>query len=140
ARAAFPSDAFLTFRPELDSDAGLAGEREEEAVAARTELVMAELSRRLADEPGVLGVTVAAALPGTYHPLRQIEVQRGAETPVLVEANTEGNRVRVASVGIDFFETFRVPVAAGRAFHAGDLGAQNGVVVINEALAQNIGG
>ncbi|HEX2166034.1 MAG TPA: ABC transporter permease [Longimicrobiales bacterium] len=141
-RSEFPSDAFLTFRPELDSDAGpaAAAEPDQEAARERTERVIAELSQRLENEPGVIGVTVAAALPGTYHPLRQVEVQRGAEGPVLVAANTEGNRVRIASVGADFFETFRIPVAAGRAFHAGDVGAQNGVVVINESMAQNLGG
>jgi hypothetical protein len=140
ARSAFPSDAFLTFRPELDSNGATGAEETEEVAGARRETVVAELSRRLEGEPGVLGVTVAAALPGTWHPLRQVEVQRGAEAPVLVEANTEGDRVRVTSVGIDFFDTFRVPVTAGRAFHAGDVGAQNGVVVINESMARNIGG
>jgi ABC-type antimicrobial peptide transport system permease subunit len=102
--------------------------------------VIAELSRRLENEPGFAGVTFAAALPGTYHPLRQIEMQRGTEPPSIIEANTEGNRVRIASVDIDYFDAFRLPLTAGRVFHAGDAGASQGVVVINESMAQNIGG
>jgi predicted permease len=141
-RSAFPSDAFLTFRAELDADAGSGAttEPDDEEQRARMQGVIAELSRRLENEPDVARVTFAAALPGTYYPLRQIEMQRGTEPPSIIEANTEGNRVRIALVGIDFFDTFRLPLTAGRVFHAGDPGASHGVVVINESMAQNIGG
>lgn len=139
-RAAFPSDAFLTFRPELDTETDPAAVPDVDEVRARTAAAVAELSRRLENEPDVTGVTVAAALPGTYHALRQVEVQREMEAPALLDTNIEGNRVRIASVGIDYFDTFRIPLEAGRAFHAGDIDAENGVVIINESMAQNIGG
>jgi hypothetical protein len=141
-RSAFPSDAFLTFRAELDADAGSGpiAEPDDEEQRGRMQGVIAELSRRLENEPGFAGVTFSAALPGTYHPLRQIEMQRGTEPPSIIEANTEGNRVRIASVDMDYFDAFRLPLTAGRVFHAGDAGASQGVVVINESMAQNIGG
>jgi predicted permease len=141
-RAAFPADALLTFRPELDTDAipAATSDPDDTELRARTNDVIAELSRRLKNEPAVTGVGVTAALPGTYHRLRTVEAQRGAEPPFIVDTNTEGGRVRVASVGVEFFDAFRVPTIAGRTFRATDVGAQNGVVVINEAMARNIGG
>jgi predicted permease len=141
-RAAFPADAFLTFRAELDTDAtpAAASDPGDTELRARSTDVIADLSRRLKNEPAVAGVAVTAALPGTYHRLRTVEVQRGAEPPFIVDTNTEGSRVRIAAVGVEFFAAFRVPIIAGRTFRATDVGAQNGVVVINEAMALNIGG
>jgi putative ABC transport system permease protein len=141
-RSAFPSDAFLTFRPELDTDrtAPADAASDDEEVRDRTERVIDELTRRLRNEPGVAGVTVAGVLPGTWHRLWRIEVQRGTEPPSLIETNTEGSRVRVASVGLDYFDTFGVPLIAGRTLHAADIDAEHGTVVINESLAQNLGG
>jgi ABC-type antimicrobial peptide transport system permease subunit len=141
-RAAFPADAFLTFRSELDRDATPAttSEPDDAELRARTTDVIAELSRRLNNEPAVASVGITAALPGTYHRLRTVEVQRGAESPFIVDTNTENSRVRIGSVGVDFFDAFRVPIVSGRTFRASDVGAPNRVVVINEAMAQNIGG
>ena len=141
-RAAFPADAFLTFRAELDPDAtpAAASDPDDSELRARTADVIAELSRRLKNEPAVAGVAVTAALPGTHHGLRTVEVQRGAEPPFIVDTNTEGSRVRIGSVGVEFFDAFRVPIIAGRTFRETDADAQNGVVVINDAMARNIGG
>src|SRR5690606_40305447 len=77
--------------------------------------------------------------PGTSFPLRKVEAQRGNEPPVLVDANIEGDRVRVAAVDIGHFDAFDLRLRSGRAFDAGDLEAGN-AVVINETLARNIGG
>lgn len=102
--------------------------------------MIAELSRRLKNEPSVTGVAVTDALPGTYHERRTVEVHRGAAPPSIVDTNTEGSHVRVGSVGVEFFDAFRVPIIAGRPFRASDVGAQNGVVIVNQAMARNIGG
>ena len=141
ARSAYPTREYLTFRPELDRDAVLTATGELGAAEYRAHLsnVYEELKRRLARESTVAGVTFGSALPGTYHPLSQIEAQRGTEPPVVVDAHIESDLVRTASVDIGYFDTFRLPLLAGRAFHAGDVAAQN-VVIINETLARNIGG
>ena len=140
-RAAFPADAFLTFRPELDPDATAAAiEPDQALVRARTISVIEELSRRLSNEPAVTGVAVAAELPGTYHPLRTVEAQRGEEPPFIVDTNTENSRVRIGFVGAGYFEALRLPVLAGRTFRPSDVDAPARVVVINRAMAQNIGG
>jgi len=136
-RSAYPADPYLTFSPAIDNESpGAAGPLSVEQVNA----VMDRLSRRLLDEPEVAGVAVTNALPGLYHPLSNIEAQRESGTTFAVQANTEGQRVRVGGVGPGFFETFQVPVISGREFRPSDVGAAHHVVVINESMARNIGG
>ncbi|HEU5208916.1 MAG TPA: ABC transporter permease [Longimicrobiales bacterium] len=135
-RAAFPAVDYLTFRPVVDAESGTAGAVSAEQAAA----VLEELSRRLLEEPDVAAVTVTSALPGLYHPLMRVEAQRGSGTPFLVPANTEGQRVRVGGAGPGFFATFQLPMITGREFRDGDVGAEHGVVVINESMARNLGG
>ena len=136
-RAAYPAEPYLTFRPVVDTESpGLTESVSPEQVNA----VMDELSRRLLEEPEVTGVTVTNGLPGLYHPLARIEAQRETGTPFLVEANTEGRRVRVGGVGPGFFDTFRMPMTSGREFRPSDVGGTHPVAVINESMAGNIGG
>ena len=141
-RSAFPSAGYVTFRPELDRETALsaAAEPTDAEVRAQLAVVYEELARRLRSEPGVTDVTFARALPGMSYPLRRVEVQRDAEPPTIVNANTEGSRVRYGEVDIGFFDAFRLPVMAGRGFRQGDVGTASPVVVINESLARNIGG
>jgi putative ABC transport system permease protein len=136
-RSAYPADPYLTFRPVVDPESpGVAEAMSVEQLNA----VVDELSRRLLDEPDVAGVSVTSALPGLDHPLARIEAQRESGTPFLVQANTEGQRVRVGGVGPGFFEAFQVPVLSGREFRTSDVGAVHHVVIINESLARNVGG
>lgn len=136
-RSAYPADPYLTFRPVIDTEsAGASGAMSVEWLNA----VMDELAQRLLDEREVAGVTVTTALPGLYHPLARIEAQRESEPPFVVQANTDGQRVRVGGVGPGFFETFQMPLIGGREFRTGDVGATHRVVVINESMARNIGG
>jgi hypothetical protein len=138
--APFSTDEYLTFRPELDRDETLATTAELRATALRAHRVNVyeELKRRLETEPAVAAVTFTDGLPGLHHPLRQVEAQRGSAPPFLVDAHVSWDRVWTVSVDIDFFDAFRMPVVAGRAFHNGDVDA-NSVVVINETLAHSIG-
>ena len=136
----FATNQYLTFRPELDSDAlSTTGVFDPTAYRAQQLTVFAELKRRLESEPSVTAVTFADGLPGTSFGLRQVEVQRGSEPPVLVDANVEGDRVRIAHVDIDYFDAFEFPLVAGRAFNTSDVGAET-AVIINETLARNLGG
>ena len=136
----FPTNEYLTFRPQLDVEAFSAtGEFDPNVYRTQHLAVFAELKRRLESEPSVAAVTFADGLPGTSFGLRQVEVQRGTEPPVLVDAEVEGDRVRIANVDIDYFDAFRLPLLAGRTFKPGDLGAKT-AVIINETLALNLGG
>ncbi|HSJ31787.1 MAG TPA: ABC transporter permease [Longimicrobiales bacterium] len=136
-RAAFDGAPYLTFRPELDADE-VPGDDPD--LPARMMTLVSELERRLEADPEVVAVTFADALPAMDYSLPQVEVQRGTETPVIVDTNVENDEVRISAVDPGFFEAFRLPVTAGRSFHSGDVGSANAVVIINESLAQNIGG
>jgi predicted permease len=141
SRSRLPTQEYLTFRPELDRDAAISATQETRAGAFRAQLlnVYEELKRRLERESSVAAVTFADGLPGMSHNARQVEAQRGSAAPFLVRASIAGDRTWTASVDIGFFDAFRVPLVAGRAFHAGDVAART-VVIINETLARNIGG
>jgi hypothetical protein len=135
-RAAFDAGPYLMFRPELDADE-VAGENPD--LPARMMALVGELERRLEAEPEVVAVTFADALPAKDWPPVQIEIQRGAEAPVVVDTKLENDQVLTSAVDVGFFEAFRAPVTGGRSFHSGDIGSGH-AVVINETLARNIGG
>jgi predicted permease len=136
-RARFDAAPYLTFRPELDADE-VPGENPD--LPARMMALVAELERRLEAEPEVAAVTFVDALPPSNWPPVRVEVQRGTESPVIVDTNLQDDQVFTSAVDIGFFETFRVPVTTGRSFHSGDVGSAHAVVIINEALARNVGG
>jgi putative ABC transport system permease protein len=139
-RAAFSAEQFLTFRPGLDrpSTPGTSGQINDAQYRAQLVRVIDELARRVETEPGV-NLTFASALPGQPHSWRIVEAQRGNGAPFVVRANLDG-RVNTASVDIGFFDTFGVPLVAGRGFSFGDLTAGSSAVIINESLAKNVGG
>jgi putative ABC transport system permease protein len=88
---------------------------------------IAALVERLEGEPGIRAVTVTSARPGA-EPVRTIEIDGapGAE------------RARSVYVGTDFFETFGVPLLAGRAFRREDLEASDRTVIVNQAFVREI--
>jgi hypothetical protein len=131
----FPAHEYLTVRTALDLDPAMTTA---EARAHRSS-VYTELERRLEAEPSVAAVTFGTGMPGMPHAVWQLEAQRGSGPPFLVLGSIDGARSRVASVDLSFFDAGRVPLLAGRAFHAGDLDAEN-AVIINESLARSIGG
>ena len=139
--SSFPAREYLTFRAELDRDLALAATSDPRAAfRAQALRVFADLERRLEAEPSVRAATFANGLPGTAYPLDRLVVQRESGPPVLIDAQIDGDWVRVAAVDIGFFEAFRMPRVAGRPFQPGDAGAQNHPVIVNETLARNIGG
>jgi predicted permease len=137
-RSAFPSSEYLTFRAGMDENTD-APEASEDALRQRAAGVFAELERRLEEEPGVLAITVAGALPGMYHPQVKIEAQRGSEAPQPVEGYLDGG-VMMSAVDPGFFDAFRIPVVAGRGLNDGDIGVPNTPIVVNESLAEKLGG
>ena len=90
-----------------------------------------ELERRIGEQPGVLGVTFAAALPGMYYDARPGEIE-AAPGAAAVPAPLVWRNV----IGRGFFETFDVPVVAGRGFHEGDRTTGARTVIVNEAFSR----
>ena len=131
-RAQFPAEEYLAIRLELDRDqVGASGAESSGSSATRLHRVYAELERQIAQEPSVRAVTFADRLPGMRPSVRTAETEVTAETkPVLIP------NLWIASVGPRFFETFDIPLLAGRDFHDSDRTASERAVMVNEAFAR----
>lgn len=130
-----PAEDFLIARMEMDPVAlpGAPAATSAE-LDGRFATAYQEIERRLASEPGVAAVTFGDGLPGMDHPGRKIKVD-GVAAPA---DSAGGLEVRAASVDVDFFSALGAPVLSGRAFHSGDLGFGQGVVVVNRPFVQQV--
>ena len=135
-RARFPTEQYLAVRVDFDREMTASGETESDAAfAARFQRTYEELERRIAKEPGVAAVTFADRLPGMGVAVQSAEVDVApAAAPVRIE------NLWKTAVGPRFFESFSVPVVAGRAFSDRDrvTGAQT--VLVNQAFARRYTG
>jgi putative ABC transport system permease protein len=116
AEPTFPVEEMLVLRLERDeapAREALAAPSVEQAGESFAE-TQAELIRRIAAEPGVLGVAYASAPPRSGQRVR-IEVEGGATT-------TDAARVVALSTGVapNYFDVFGAQMLAGRPFGAGD--------------------
>jgi putative ABC transport system permease protein len=128
-RAAFPGREYLAAR--IDVDRPFDGETTP-AFQARRARTFAELQRRIAQEPGVVAVTFADRVPGSWGSSTrggQVEASAGA-------GPAYAGRPETATVGPGFFEMFDRPIVAGRAFHEGDRSPGARTVIVNEAFAR----
>ncbi len=120
----FPVEEMLAFRLEREAAPGreaLAAPSVEQAGESFAE-AQAELIRRIAAEPGVLGVTYASAPPNSGQSVR-IEVEDGVTT-------TNAARVVALSSGVatNYFDVLGAQLLAGRPFGSGD--APDGAVAV----------
>jgi putative ABC transport system permease protein len=139
-RAEFPAERYLTFRLSMDGEA-LPGERgvpDDATIGARRALILEELSHGLREEPGVTHVTFGDRLPGMSPQLMPVEVQMDGAPPTRLPGNYDGY-IATAAVGAGYHEAIGADVVAGRALHAGDAGAANRPVVVNEAFMRKLG-
>jgi putative ABC transport system permease protein len=110
----------------------------------RVRAIYHELERRLAAEPGIVGVTYAGRLPGTNQAETRVDIDDGSGgvEPArrgdgsLVDDEEErrefpGRRVRFAQVGVNFIKTFQAPIVAGRAFTEADFAAGRNVAIVD---------
>jgi hypothetical protein len=129
-RGRFPAGEYLAVRLDLDLHTGPIPTGRESAVTDRKEQLYAELSRRIAQEPGVVAVTLADRLPGMAPAVRRGEVDAPGAAPVFIP------NLWTATVGPGFFEAFDRPIVSGRGFHAGDRAPDARTVIVNEAFAR----
>jgi putative ABC transport system permease protein len=131
-RGRFPAEEYVSVRLDLDRQrlAGAADETDD-AYATRYALTLAELERRLRQEPGVREVTFGDRLPGMEVDVRtaQLEVTPAA-APVLIPS------LWTAAIGSRYFDAFGVRVVAGRDFHDGDRAPDASAVIVNEAFVR----
>ncbi len=99
--------------------------------------LQAEVIRQLEAEPGVSGVTVAAAVPGD-EPWVKVEVD--ALPPAEESAAEAHHIVRLNRVDGVFFDVLDIPLLAGRGFEAGDFDPARAAVLVNRTSAQELFG
>ena len=138
--AAFPTERYLTFRLGMDNEA-LAGERgapDDGQIGARRARAYEALTGRLREEPGVTDVTLADRQLGAQPDWVALEMEQDGAPPARLNGNYEGG-FGMTAVGAGYHEAFGAGIVAGRGLQAGDAGASNRPVVVNEAFMREVG-
>ncbi len=104
---------------------------EAQAYALRARRTLAEFDERLRADPRVAGVAWATHAPRHYTGWHQIEVDTETRPSPY---GARGHRMGSVAVDPAFFPTLGVTPVAGRDFRTADLGAEPGVVVVNEGF------
>jgi predicted permease len=135
----FKADEFLVARVDMDEETPQAAHANAywEEFGRRYESSFVELVRRLELEPLVDTVTTMSMEPGA-------ESIRSLELEGLPDSAQRNTRVRHVRVGSDFFETFGVPLLAGRGFVVADQPradqqkVESHAVVVNRTFAAEL--
>jgi len=88
-----------------------------------------ELLRRVEALPGVVTAAVTTSLPAKGDPGEMTWITEQAAVPKVMAAVP-------TMISAGYFRTMGIPLAAGRAFDAGDAPAAPGVAIINETMAR----
>lgn len=144
AEPAFAAETFLSAELDMEEEAPPSAEAEayRREFDSRYGNRLAELTRRLEAEPGVVTVTFGMSLPGQESEA-QIEVE-GVPSPERPASDDEdragpaGYDVRVGRVDVDYFNAFGIPVLTGRGFDPADLGTSAAGVVVSRTFVQQI--
>jgi len=124
----FAADEVLAVRIERDGDDVSDTETPSSELAASVRVRQAELTARLASEPGVVGVTFTDVVPG-----------READARIEIEGAGTSERIRTHRVDASYFDLFDVKVAAGRSFSSGDMAlVSNRPVIVNRSFAAEL--
>jgi flagellin-like protein len=92
----------------------------------------------LREEPGVTHVTDGDRLPTMSPDWVALEMEEDGGPPSRLHGNYEGG-FAMASVDAGYHDAFGARIVAGRGLRAGDAGAPNGPVVVNEAFMRVVG-
>lgn len=131
----FPAEEYLTARLVVDREMFDGATDSTRPFADRFGALQDNLVRQLEADADVLGMTVAAAVPGE-EPWADIEV----EGRTLVQGGVfEGDDlVRFNYVDDAYFDVFDAPLLAGRGFAPGDFEREGTAVVVNRYFAQRL--
>lgn len=144
AEPGFAANEFLTAPVGMDYETPPSAEADayEAAFDARFAARLGELSTRLRAEPGTADLALSSNVPG-QEPVVWVEVEGLAmpssiRDPDAVKEGAAGHQVRMGHVDAGFFETFEVPVLAGRRFAAADMDTASAAVVVNRSFVQTV--
>ena len=137
--AGFPTEEYLAARIQLDTPSPTADnventeamrEARRSTFAARLE----ELRRRVAEEPGVAGVTFVDRLPRTPRPEDYIELPEDANR----KSDAPLREATIARIEPSYFDTLETSVLAGRAFGPADLRPGTQVAIVDQGFVDQI--
>jgi predicted permease len=139
--AGFAADKFLSATVWMDRDVFAPVTLDEErAFAAQFAARRDELIRRLRELPDVDAVTYASRIPGAEVDYR-IEVDSVAGMDTVRGRNgwpPTMNVARMGEVAPGWFETFGVPLIAGRTFGPSDVDSASTAVVVNRTFVETV--
>jgi predicted permease len=122
ADVAFPQNEYLSGVMTL----------EEGATAERQKAVRRELQRRLNADPDVINATFAVDMPGDVD-----TDEFRLELPSTSEGRGDAIGVHEAvPIGSNYFETFQLPLLAGRLFTASEIEEGRNVVIVDETFVR----
>jgi len=130
----FPSEQFLSVRPQLDRNPGIVtGDSSLQAYRGRVDSTLRAFEQRLLGEPGVLGVTATDHLPRSDHGWNDIEVDDSAVPP-----DERVHRISSAAVDPDYFTVLDAPVLSGRGFSESDVGSDARPAIVNTVFVKKV--
>ena len=101
----------------------------------------AELVRRLEAEPGVANVVLDDNWPGTAGDWTRVEIA-GTSAPAPTDSASVvrpgGRQAGINFVDPDYFETFEIPLLAGRRFEPGDVSTSANVAIVEQAFVREV--
>jgi putative ABC transport system permease protein len=118
----------------IDMDEGSAASAPtEETRQAQFVASLETLRQRVAQQPGVVGVTYVDRLPQMYHRERRIEVDEAATTSY--ETLPE---VHLAAVDAAYFDVLGAPIVAGRGFGPADFETDARAVIVDQGFVDEV--
>lgn len=136
----FATDQFLSVQVERDADGSAASDAAGAERAARMAASLGELRGRIAELPGVAGVTLAETLPGGEYPERRIELGYDAaeQTAREPDAPQPFRYATVAETDISYFDVLDAPILAGRAFNAADVESGALAAIVDQGFVDHV--
>jgi predicted permease len=131
----FPGEEYLTVQIQGDAATDNGTNADRDAQRARTAATLQTLQHRVANEPGVRGVTFISEPPGTSQGESRLAFADSMRLP-------PGKRyAAIANIDLNYFSVLGAPILSGRGFHSGDLteGARS-VIVDLRFVEQVLGG
>lgn len=104
---------------------------------ARLAATLGELRRRVAEQPGVTGVTFAETLPATNHPQKSIETGDDLAASGS-NADSPLREATIAAVHPSYFEVLDAPILAGRGFTAADAVPGSRVAIVDQSFIEQV--
>ena len=146
----YPSAEYLAVKIEQDAPIDAAANVEAAARERRARLAVTldDLRQKVAEQPGVIGVTFTERIPTTGRPQKRIELASDLDastaasttaSSTVASAEVEPMRVvTVAAVDPSYFDVLGAPVLAGRGFTTADAVTGSRVAIVDQSFVDQV--